>query len=280
MYETTMTIVGNVLTEPECRRLDESQQLVTNFRVAATSRRYDRNQERWVDGDSLRLRVTCWRALAENVMRCVRVGDPVIVTGRLSSRNWETEDHVKRIAYELEASSVGHDLLRGRSKFARVKANTMTSAIDDELADARIAGQLSTPVAAVNDLPRHRDYDAELGGFVTTVEEPAQDTTRDPFAEDVLTELDSAISAAFDGTAVAAMAGFTAPDDAAELMTADVAPADAATAADGPATAGEGAGTTEEGSESSDDDNASGESDEPAGSRRRRNRGGRVPVPA
>ncbi|GAB3870759.1 single-stranded DNA-binding protein [Dactylosporangium cerinum] len=273
MYETTMTIVGNVLSEPECRRLEESKQLVTNFRVAATSRRYDRHQERWVDGDTLRLRIICWRQLAENVMRCVRVGDPVIVTGRLSSRNWETEDHVKRVTYELEAASVGHDLMRGRSKFARVKANTMVSAIDDELADARIAGQPSTPVAAVNDLPRHRDYDAELGGFVTTVEEPAQDATRDPFAEDVLTELDSAISAAFDGTAVAAMAGFTAPDDAAELMTADVAPAGESTAGDGPVTA-------EEGSESSDDDNTSGESDDSAGSRRRRNRGGRVAVPA
>jgi single-strand DNA-binding protein len=273
MNETTMTIVGNVLTEPECRRLEGSQQLVTNFRVAATSRRYDRHQERWVDGDTLRLRVNCWRQLAENVMRCVRVGDPVIVTGRLSSRNWETEDHVKRVTYELEAASVGHDLVRGRSKFARVKANTMTSAIDDELADARIAGQLSTPVPAINDLPRHRDYDAELGGFVTTVEEPAQDAARDPFAEDVMAELDSALNAAFDGTAAAAMAGFTAPDNAAELTTGDVAPAEVAGGEDGPA-------TVEEGSGSSDDENAPGEPDDTASSRRRRNRGGRVAVPA
>ncbi|MEV4509681.1 single-stranded DNA-binding protein [Dactylosporangium sp. NPDC049525] len=266
MNETTMTIVGNVLTEPECRRLEESRQLVTNFRVAATSRRYDRHQERWVDGDTLRLRVTCWRQLAENVMRCVHVGDPVVVTGRLSSRNWETEEHVKRVAYELEATSVGHDLSRGRAKFARVRPNTLTSAIDDELSEARIAGQPSTPVAALNDLPRHRDYDAELGGFVTTVEEPPQDATRDPFAEDVLTELDNAVSAAFDGSAFAAMAGFTAPDDAGELTTADA-------ASDGEATSGDE-------SEGSDDENASGESDEASGGRRRRNRGGRVPVPA
>lgn len=266
MNETTMTIVGNVLTEPECRRLEESRQLVTNFRVAATSRRYDRQQERWVDGDTLRLRVTCWRQLAENVMRCVHVGDPVIVSGKLSSRNWETEEHVKRVAYELEAASVGHDLSRGRAKFARVRPNTLTSAIDDELAEARIAGQPSTPVAALNDLPRHRDYDAELGGFVTTVEEPASDATRDPFAEDVLAELDSAVAAAFD-PAFAAMAGITAPDDAAELTAADdVVPDEAAPTDDEP--------------ERSDDESTPGESDEVSAGRRRRNRGGRVPVPA
>lgn len=272
MNETTMTIVGNVLSEPECRRLEESRQLVTNFRVAATSRRYDRHQERWVDGDTLRLRVTCWRQLAENVMRCVHVGDPVIVSGRLSSRSWETEEHVKRVSYELEAASVGHDLSRGRAKFARVRPNTLTSAIDDELSDARIAGQPSAPVAALNDLPRHRDYDAELGGYVTTVEEPTQDATRDPFAEDVLAELDSAVAAAFDDSAFAAMAGLMAPDHAGQLATAGVATEEEA--------APDGETADDDESEGSDDGSTSGGSDEATGGRRRRNRGSRVPVPA
>ncbi|MET7424002.1 single-stranded DNA-binding protein [Dactylosporangium sp. NPDC005555] len=285
MNETTVTIVGNVLNEPDCRRLGESQKLVTNFKVAATARRYDRHEERWVDGDTLRLRVTCWRQLAENVIRSVHVGDPVIVTGRLTSRNWETEDHVKRVAYELEATTVGHDLTRGRAKFARVKTSTMTSSIDDELSDARIAGQLTTPVTELNDLPRQRDYDAELGGFVTTVEEPAiaeQDpfaeaqaaaqrdafaeakaavTERDPFAEDILTEFDHAVNAAFDGAAFAAMGGTTAPDNAAELTTGDG------------ATGGEGEGGV------SDEETSPDETDEPSGGRRRRSRG-RVAVPA
>lgn len=258
MNETTMTIVGNVLNEPEHRRLDESQQLVTNFKVASTSRRYDRQQERWVDGDTLRLRVTCWRQLAENVVRSIHVGDPVIVTGRLSSKTWETDDHVKRVTYELEAASVGHDLSRGRAKFARVRANTATSAIDDELSDTRVAGQLSTPVAALNDLPRHRDYDTELGGYVTTVVEPGD--VRDPFADDVMTELDQAINAAFDGVAFRAMDGVTAPDDAAELA---------------PQVAED-----EEDDEDETGQATPGEPDEAATTRRRRGRGTRVPVSA
>jgi single-strand DNA-binding protein len=281
MNETTMTIVGNVLNEPDCRRLEESQLLVTNFKVAATSRRYDRHEARWVDGDTLRLRVTCWRQLAENVARSVHVGDPVIVTGRLSSRNWETEDHVKRVAYELEASSVGHDLTRGRAKFARVKTSTLTSTIDDELADSRIAGQPSTPVAALNDLPRQRDYDTELGGFVTTVQEPSG-ADRDPFAEDVLTELDQAINAAFEESAFAAMNGITAPDDAAELMTGTSVQGEQGEGSaaqeeqgDGPAAPGE----QGDGPAAPEDDASTDESEEAGSGRRRRNRG-RVPVPA
>ncbi|GAA1568742.1 hypothetical protein GCM10009827_108100 [Dactylosporangium maewongense] len=267
MNETTMTIVGNVLNEPDCRRLEESKALVASFKVAATSRRYDRSEGQWVDGNQLRLRVTCWRNLAENVIRSVHVGDPVIITGKLSSRNWETEDHAKRVAYELEATSIGHDLARGRAKFARVKANTATSSIDDELSDAHIAGQPSTPVVAINALPRQRDYDAELGGFVTTMVEPA-DADRDPFAEDVLTELDNAINAAFDGAAFAAMEGFTAPDDAAELTT------DADTA-EVPAVSD----SEDEGSPTGDDESSTDAPEESSGGRRRRNRG-KVPVPA
>jgi len=191
MNETTVTVVGNVLNPPECRRLLESQTLVTHFKVAANTRRYDRTGERWIDGDSLRVRVNCWRQLAENVARSVNVGDPVIITGRLFSRDWESSDHVKRISYELDATSVGHDLARGRAKFSRIKPNTGTSAIDDELTDARIGEEPTTPATEINGLPRRRVWDPELGGYAVQVEE------RDPFADEVLAELDAAL----DGTA-------------------------------------------------------------------------------
>ncbi|GGM75608.1 single-stranded DNA-binding protein [Dactylosporangium sucinum] len=186
MFDTTVTIVGNVLNPPDARRLVESQSLVTHFKVAATSRRFDRANERWVDGDSLRVRVNCWRQLADNVARSVNVGDPVIVTGRLYSRDWEGDDHVKRVSYELDAFSVGHDLARGRSRFARIKASTQTSSIDDDQADKRIGEAPTEPAPEVTELPRRRAYDEDLGGYVTLVDEEA---VRDPFAEEVLAEL-------------------------------------------------------------------------------------------
>src|SRR6185369_2182561 len=80
VFDTNIVIVGNVLTAPEWRKTG-SGHLVANFRVASTSRRLDRESGRWVDGNSLRVRVVCWRRLAEGVAASVTVGDPVVVAG-------------------------------------------------------------------------------------------------------------------------------------------------------------------------------------------------------
>ena len=78
MFDTNVTVVGTALNTPEWRRTT-SGALVAHFKVASHSRRYDKDSGRWVDGDSLRVRVTCWRRLAEGVAASVLVGDPVIV---------------------------------------------------------------------------------------------------------------------------------------------------------------------------------------------------------
>lgn len=119
MRETTLTVVGNVVDTPQRRKTDGGHS-VANFRIASTARRYDRGDGQWIDGDSLFLNVTCWRALAENVDRSVVQGDPVIVTGRLYTRSYEVEGQ-RRSAYELDAHAVGLDLSRGTAQFTRSK---------------------------------------------------------------------------------------------------------------------------------------------------------------
>lgn len=89
MYDTFVTIVGNVLHDPVWRRTTNSGVLVTTFKIASTSRRLNRETGQWVDGNSLRVRVNCWRGLASNVKNSVTRGDPLIVTGRLFTRDWE-----------------------------------------------------------------------------------------------------------------------------------------------------------------------------------------------
>ena len=42
MFETNLAVIGNVLTAPEWRRTSTDNTLVANFRVASTSRRFDR----------------------------------------------------------------------------------------------------------------------------------------------------------------------------------------------------------------------------------------------
>jgi single-strand DNA-binding protein len=118
MNDTWMTIVGNVVDEPRPRETKNGHK-VTNFRVASTSRRYDREQERYVDNETLYVNVTCWRGQAENVAASVRKGQPVIVYGRYYSRDYTKNEQV-RTSYELEAMALGHDLSRGVSAFTRM----------------------------------------------------------------------------------------------------------------------------------------------------------------
>jgi single-strand DNA-binding protein len=146
VFETPVTIVGNVLNDPQIRRIMNDQTTVTNFKVATTARRFDRLTNGWVDGVHLRVRVNCWRRLADNVKQCVKRGDPVVVTGRLHSRDWIGEDQVHRVSYELDAVSVGHDLARGVGQFIRSRAQTGVSTTEDAETEARVHGELTEPV--------------------------------------------------------------------------------------------------------------------------------------
>lgn len=144
MFETTVTVVGNVIAAP-VRRVINDDTSVTSFRIASTARRFDKQSEQWQDGDVLYLKVTCWRALGDNVTRSLVQGDPVIVVGRLATREYEV-DGQRRSAYELTAQSVGHDLSKGQTNFSRgirpADLPPMWEAADaDELVPAGAVGQ-------------------------------------------------------------------------------------------------------------------------------------------
>jgi single-strand DNA-binding protein len=148
VFDTNIVIVGNVLTAPEWRRTSNTNALVTNFRVASTARRLDRETGRWIDGNHLRVRVNCWRRLAEGVAASIAVGDPVVVAGRLYTRDWTDADGNSRTSYEMEAVAVGHDLARGRGRFFRNRPSLATTAVDGLDADASVRGE---PAALVPD---------------------------------------------------------------------------------------------------------------------------------
>jgi single-strand DNA-binding protein len=130
--ETLMTIVGNVVDTPR-RRKTKNGFDVTNFRIASTSRRYDREQEKFIDDSTLYITVTCWRAMGMNVDRSIKKGQPVLVYGRYYMREYKVDEQL-RTSYELEALAVGHDLSRGTSEFTRVyqSAPPVTVTRDDK----------------------------------------------------------------------------------------------------------------------------------------------------
>lgn len=119
MNETYVTVSGVVASDPRAMVLDNSVR-ITSFRLASTPRRRDRAGQ-WVNGDTTWLNVTCWRYLASNAAASIHKRDRVVVHGRLRVRPYTTAEGVARLAVEVEADSVGHDLAYGTSVFTRVR---------------------------------------------------------------------------------------------------------------------------------------------------------------
>jgi single-strand DNA-binding protein len=116
--DTTITIIGNLVNDPELRYTPTGQAVAT-FRVASTPRFMDRQTNEWKDGDSLFLSCNVWRQAAENVAESLQRGMRVIVSGRLRQRSYETKEGEKRTVYEVEVDEVGPSLRNASAKVNR-----------------------------------------------------------------------------------------------------------------------------------------------------------------
>jgi single-strand DNA-binding protein len=127
MFDTQVTVVGNLVADPRLAYTKDGQP-IASFRLASTPRRFDRASGEWKDGDTLFTSVTCWRSLAENVHLSLRKGNSVIVIGRLSVRPYETKDGDKRQSVDIDAMAVGPDLGRATTIIKRIERTAQPSA--------------------------------------------------------------------------------------------------------------------------------------------------------
>jgi len=116
--DTQITIVGNLVGDPELR-YTQTGQAVATFRVASTPRFRDNATGEWKDGDSLFLSCNVWRQAAENVAESLQRGSRVIVSGRLRQRSYETREGEKRTVYEVEVDDVGPSLRNASAKVTK-----------------------------------------------------------------------------------------------------------------------------------------------------------------
>lgn len=116
--ETVITVVGNLVDDPELR-FTPSGAAVANFRIASTPRTFDRQSNEWKDGESLYLSCSVWRQAAENVAESLQRGMRVVVQGRLKSRQYETREGEKRTVFEIEVEEVGPSLKYATAKVTR-----------------------------------------------------------------------------------------------------------------------------------------------------------------
>ena len=118
--ETTITVIGNLTSDPELR-FTPSGSAVANFTIASTPRTFDRQSNEWKDGETLFLRASVWREAAENVAESLTKGMRVIVNGRLKSRSYETKEGEKRTVIELEVDEIGPSLRYANAKVNRTQ---------------------------------------------------------------------------------------------------------------------------------------------------------------
>ena len=112
-----LAVTGLVATTP--RHLVTQDGLpITSFRLASSQRRFDRNQNKWIDGETNWYTVTSFRQLAVNSSMSVSKGDRIAVQGKLRVRDWDNGERAGT-SVEIEADSIGHDLAWGNSAFTR-----------------------------------------------------------------------------------------------------------------------------------------------------------------
>jgi single-strand DNA-binding protein len=109
MNDTTLTIVGNLVADPELRYTANGIP-VASLTIASTPRNFDKTTNEYKDGEALFLRASVWRDFAEHVAGSLTKGSRVVATGRLKQRTYQDREGQNRTSIELEVDEIGPSL--------------------------------------------------------------------------------------------------------------------------------------------------------------------------
>jgi single-strand DNA-binding protein len=126
-----ITISGLVATTPVLKSTDGGHQFCT-FRLAANSRYFDRDQGAWVTSNTNWFTVNTFRQFALNVAESLNKGNRILVSGKLKVRNWDNGER-SGTSVEIEADSLGIDLVFGTASFSRTLPEVDTEPLEDDL---------------------------------------------------------------------------------------------------------------------------------------------------
>ena len=130
----SFSVTGLVATTP--RHLVTQDGLpITSFRLAASTKKFDKQTNRWTEGETNWFTVTSFRQLAINSATSVSKGDRVLVMGRLRVRDWDNGERAGT-SVEIEAETLGHDLVWGSSTFVRtvqIREDQPETEVEEEL---------------------------------------------------------------------------------------------------------------------------------------------------
>ena len=151
MSATEITVIGNVVNSPARNRTQTGS--VTNFRVAATERRFDSAKQEWGDGPTFFVDVECWGELGGNVAHSISKGDPVVVVGSIRTHEWDS-DQGRRSRPQIKAEAVAPNLARGVADFRKTPRTAAS-----EPPDASVDTSSTPSPGELEDLVAGRDYE-------------------------------------------------------------------------------------------------------------------------
>ncbi|WP_166984572.1 single-stranded DNA-binding protein [Canibacter zhoujuaniae] len=114
-----VTVVGTVANIPRVFKFANGSSK-TSFRIAESERRWNRATAKWVETETNWYTVNVPGNFGINVSESISKGNRIIVTGKLRTRQWETEQGQRGISVEIDADGFGLDLRFGISRFTRV----------------------------------------------------------------------------------------------------------------------------------------------------------------
>lgn len=120
--ETVITVVGNLTSDPEIRTIG-SGAAVASFTIASTPRNWNRNTNQFEEGQTLFLRCSAWRDMAEHCAQSLSKGMRVIAQGRLQQRSYQANDGSQRTVIEMQVDEIGPSL-----RYATAQVNRVSSA--------------------------------------------------------------------------------------------------------------------------------------------------------
>lgn len=124
-------VEGRVVADPELR-FASSGTAVGSFRLVAADRRQNPETKEWEDADTLWLPVTCFKKLAENVIESVGKGDLVVVTGKLKTDEWTSQEGEKKSRVVMIADTVSVSLAFRVIPHGAGRAERSTPAVPQE----------------------------------------------------------------------------------------------------------------------------------------------------
>lgn len=158
----TLTMWGNVVAEPRVTGLADNPDRVA-FRILSNRRKRDPQTGEWVPAGEYGMNVVCWRRLARGVAQSVHKGDPVLVIGRVTERQYVGGDGEPRWHTELTADFVGPDLSYGiAGRFTRFTQLDRVSGRDADAATAGGAG-IGGPTGGLDGADDTADADGTAG---------------------------------------------------------------------------------------------------------------------